>query len=59
MPPLELPLEQVVPPQSFMTVENVESAANPELAASVGSAAVGWARKNPEAAGKIARSAVV
>ena len=35
------------------------AAANPELAASVGSAAVGWARKNPEAAGKIARSAVV
>ena len=35
------------------------AAQNPELAASVGSAAVGWARKNPEAAGKLARSAVV
>jgi hypothetical protein len=35
------------------------AAANPELAASVGSAAVGWAQRNPEAAKGLARSAVV
>ena len=44
---------------SWLEGAGAAAAANPELAASVGSAAVGWARKNPEAAGKIARSAVV
>ena len=44
---------------SWLEGAGAAAAQNPELAASVGSAAVGWARKNPEAAGKIARSAVV